>query len=425
IIEDTMIIKLVTSQGRIIGAFGLDTSERFPQKLRVFNNKTIILATGGAGEVFKINVFPEGMSGDGYALAYEAGAELVNMEFIQFGLSSIKTKLALSGSMMRALPKITNDKGEEFLRNCNILFAKGASWPISYEKPSKIIDLAVFEERAKGRKVYLDYRENPQRLNIEKLKKEIKDWYREKGVDFKREKFKRSPLSRLSQINPSIIIWFKKRGINLEREKIEIAPAAQHFQGGVRIGVKAKTNIKGLCAAGECAGGQHGANRPGGNSLLDCQVFGRIAGDTAGGEAKSIKNPKEISRSQIEETKKKLQKLLNRRRGLKASLARNRIRSIMSSLVGIVRTREGLNKTKRQLEEMKKKGICMDENGLVYLLETINILKVAKIIATAASLRDESRGPHLLFDNSGESEPRNDKKWQRYIVIKKGNGKDE
>ena len=431
ILEETMIIQLVTFRGRIIGAFGLDTRERFPENLRIFNSKTIILATGGAGEIFKDNLFPGGMSGDGYALAYEAGAKLVNMEFIQFGLSSTKTKLALSGSMMRALPRIVNDKGEEILIDPNILFDKGASWPISYEKPSKIIDLAVFNEREKGRSVYLDYRKNPTGLKVKKLKKGIKDWYQEKGVDFKREKFKRNPWVRLSQINPAIVTWFREKGINLEKEKIEIAPAAQHFQGGVKIGAKAQTNIKGLYAVGECAGGQHGANRPGGNSLLDCQVFGKIAGDAAAKEAKSIRNPKEIPRSQIEEAKKKLRKLLNQRNGLRASLVRSKIQKTMSTLVSIVRTREGLTQAKKQLEAIEKKGVSVDKNGPVYLLETINILKVAKIITNAASLRDESRGPHLLFKNFPLTPPspswgrgykvikRDDKKWQKYIVVKK------
>ncbi len=103
------------------------------------------MATGGAGEAFKVHVFPAGMTGDGYALAYRAGAELVNMEFIQIGLSSVKTKLACSGSMMRSIPRFVNEEGREFLTDYfppdtslaeiyNFVFEKGASWPVSSEK---------------------------------------------------------------------------------------------------------------------------------------------------------------------------------------------------------------------------------------------------------------------------------------------------
>jgi succinate dehydrogenase / fumarate reductase flavoprotein subunit len=87
-------------------------------------------------------------------------------------------------------------------------------------------------------------------------------------------------------MNPEILLWLKEHGIDMEGgDKIEIAPAAQHFQGGIKIHEKGQTSIKGLYAVGECAGGQHGANRPGGNALLDGQVFGKIAGSNAAEEA--------------------------------------------------------------------------------------------------------------------------------------------
>jgi len=150
--------------------------------------KAVVLATGGAGQAFAVNVFPPECTGDGYALAYRAGAELVNLEFIQIGLCSIKTGLACSGSLMRALPRLINDDGDEFLpryfppdtNNSDIyatLFAKGASWPLSAGEPSRIIDIAVAKELAAGRRVSLDYGRDPSRLEFSGLADRVRSWY--------------------------------------------------------------------------------------------------------------------------------------------------------------------------------------------------------------------------------------------------------
>jgi succinate dehydrogenase / fumarate reductase flavoprotein subunit len=130
------------------------------------------LATGGAGRAFAVNVFPSGQTGDGFAAAYRAGAELVNLEFIQIGLCSVRTKLACSGSLMRAVPRLVNEAGEEFLRRYfpggvspaelgALVFRKGASWPVSYEHPTHRIDVAVFQEILAGRRIFLDFTRNP------------------------------------------------------------------------------------------------------------------------------------------------------------------------------------------------------------------------------------------------------------------------
>ena len=145
--DHCMIADLIKYRGRMIGAIGIDEREGFKveDSLKVFSSKAILLATGGAGEVFGVHVFPEGMTGDGYALAYRAGAELVNMEFIQIGPASIKTRLNCSGSLMRAIPRFVNEAGEEFLKNyfprktstseiSDLVFEKGSSWPVSLEK---------------------------------------------------------------------------------------------------------------------------------------------------------------------------------------------------------------------------------------------------------------------------------------------------
>jgi len=432
ILEDIMIVDLILSpsKDRVIGAFGLDRKD----SLILFKAKATILATGGAGEIFGINVYPDGMTGDGYAMAYRAGAELVNMEFIQIGLSSVKTKLACSGSMMRALPRLVNDEDREFLFNYFpqrislkeiylTLFQKGASWPVSFEHKSHLIDIAVFKELRKGKKVYLDYSRNPQGLEWEKLS-EVIDWYKEiKKIDLlKNRMLEESPLLRLQGINSQAVSWLQERGIDLARgDKIEIAPAAQHFQGGVKIGKEGQTTLKGLYAAGECAGGQHGANRPGGNALLDSQVFGKIAGSYALKEAQRMENFVDIDSSFIKRMENRLEKLRNNKKGKDASLVREEIQEITSSLASIMRIEKGLKEGIERLDWLEKDSLSSEKESLVFTLETLNMLKVAQMVIGAARIRKESRGPHLYFDSFDDSIPlpRKDESWCRYIVIVK------
>ncbi len=294
VFEFTAIHKLLVSHGAIAGALVLNTREK-AKAVAAFAVPAVILATGGAGLIYRHHVFPAGMTGDGYAMAYEAGASLVNMEFIQIGIASTKTRFNCSGSMMRAVPRLVNDAGEEILiryftggkrgaATCfNTLFRKGATWPVSYEHETHIIDIAVYKERQRGGKVYLDYSRNPEGFSFELLDEDAQRRYlSEVRGDMGEEKRRESPLARLMEINPESVAWFKDRGIDLARgDLIEVAECAQHFQGGVKIDEQARTTVAGLWAAGEAAGGQHGANRPGGNALLDCQVFGRIAGVAA------------------------------------------------------------------------------------------------------------------------------------------------
>jgi len=416
----------------IAGALVVDTHT---EERVLFRAKAAVLATGGAGQAFAVNVFPPDCTGDGYVLAYRAGAELVNMEFIQIGLSSVQTKLACSGSMMRALPRLINDQGVQFLSHyfpsCTplgqvytVLFRKGASWPVSNEEPSRIIDIAVHYERAKGRRVYLDYGTNPVGLDWDALGPELRSWYHDtKGVALSDPRIRNSPLRRLEAINRPAVDWLKERGIDLEAgDQIEIAPATQHFQGGVKIRKQADTTLPGLFAAGEVAGGQHGANRPGGNALLDCQVFGRIAGESAAERALGLPEIAEIDPQALGQAQAVLEKLTGQEERLPASQFRACLQRIVSRAAGVVRTEAGLRAGLQELGELRCQGLHEDERGLAYAVESANLLEVAQLVLTAALARDESRGPHLRFAQDGDTEPipRDEEGWRRYLVLRQG-----
>jgi len=437
IMDHCMIADLIKYRGRMIGAIGIDEREglKVEDRLKVFSCKSILLATGGAGEVFGVHVFPKGMTGDGYALGYRAGAELVNMEFIQIGPASIKTRLNCSGSLMRAVPRFINEAGEEFLKNyfprktspseiSDLVFEKGSSWPASLEKKTHLIDVAMFKEIAQGHRVFLDYSINPEGFRFQDLDPKLQERY-EKEVKSRVDPDQRaaSPFLRLSEINPDITDWLTVRGIDLWRgDPMEIAPCIQHFQGGVKIRGRGDTSLKGLYAAGECAGGQHGANRPGGNALLDGQVFGRISGRAAVEAARSLKQEPEVV---FRRAKKFLSRLNHMDKGKEASWVRKEIQSITSRFASVVRTEEGLREGLKRLKVLKKEKVAIDDKGVAFALETKNLLDVAEMILKACLLRKESRGPHLFFGRfeAPRPLPSQDPKGRRYIVIQNRSAK--
>jgi succinate dehydrogenase / fumarate reductase flavoprotein subunit len=439
ILDHLMFTELITSEdgGRVIGAFGLDTETAESSEDRgfcLFQAKMGVLATGGAGGAFRVNVYPPGMTGDGCAAAYRAGAGLVNMEFIQIGLSSVKTQLACSGSMMRALPRFVNESGEEFLAEYfpsgtsseeiyNVVFEKGASWPVSNEHSSSLIDIAVFKEISSGHTVYLDYSENPSEFDFDSLSESNRQRYKtEVKTKVSLQDRGRTPFDRLREINPASVEWLKEHGVDLAGgDKVELAPAIQHFQGGIKISPQARTSLEGLYAAGECAGGQHGANRPGGNALMDSQVFGRIAGERAAGEAETI-GLCDVPQVLVNQQRDKVEQLLDPTRGLPAAEARREVQQILSTAASVVRTHQGLTEGLAQLEQLRAEGFHGDQNGLAFALETVNIFDVAEMIMRAARARRESRGPHLFFHSPEDERPLSgdDQRWRKYIVISKG-----
>lgn len=437
LLEHTMVAELLPSKdGRIAGALAVDQRTGEQTLIRA---KAVVLATGGAGSAFAVNVFPEGMTGDGYAMAFRAGAELVNLEFIQIGLSSVKTKLACSGSMMRAIPRLVNDQGKEFLadyfpqgtpwsRINEVLFAKGASWPVSQRDPSHVIDIAVYYEMAAGRKVYLDYRANPIGYDPAILSGMAQRWYCEiKGVDPNDPKAMDTPLKRLRAINAPAVQWLAERGVDLVAgDLLELAPAIQHFQGGVKIRTRGETTVPGLYAAGETAGGQHGANRPGGNALMDSQVFGKISGQSAAAEAQGLGAWPEPDRAALSRAQSWLADMVpdggNRP---SAADVRARCQAIMSRIASVVRVQERLVQGEAELKTLAAKSFALSTPAeLAYGIETANMLTAGRLVAAAAKERVESRGPHLMFAQYGDLEPLplDNARWNRYIVVKNVGG---
>lgn len=425
---------LKSSDGkRITGILAINEKDPRGEELDVVYATATVLATGGGGQIFALNVFPEENTGSSYGMAWNAGAELVNMEFIQFGVASLATNFNCSGSMFRALPRIVDERGREFLidyfptdmplaKIYDVLFRKGSSWPVSYEHDTRIVDVAIYKEMDRGRRVFLDYAKNPIGCYFDLLDAHNRHRYAsEMRQNLGEEARRASPLNRLREINPQAVEWFERCGIDLSAgDKIEVGICAQHFQGGVKIRERANSSLLGLYAAGECAGGQHGANRPGGHSLLDCQVFGRIAGEAAAAELQRLKKSPVASDASLREFAKQLEELKGKR-GLAASQVRHEIKRIMSRSASVFRTEQRLSEALRELDALRREGVAQDKAGLAFAAETVLMFPLAEMILRASITRGESRGPHLRFASEEDINPipRDDEAWRKYIVIRR------
>jgi succinate dehydrogenase/fumarate reductase flavoprotein subunit len=429
ILGDCALLEFSVGQqnGCINGALCIDESSL---ELIFIRCAAVIVASGGPGGIFEDSVFPLTQDATAWYAALKAGAKLVNIEFIQFGLVSCATNLACSGSMFRALPMICSN-GDDLLDKVKnivpgsdpveILFRKGASWPVSASSNAKPVDIAVFMARREGKRVSLDYRSNPPLLssydpgNISK--KSVTGFYQ--GIEFipSGDIVRLTPYERLLRINPKAVEWFRERGIDLQTESIEIKHAAQHFQGGILINTSAETGVPGLYACGEASGGQHGADRPGGNSLLDCQVMGHVAGIEAAGWAR---DKSKASASVYTGTIPQLSK-----QGKTCDSILQAVRENLSRNVSVMRTFDDLKKSLETFHDLRNVNHTDLTGSLVDYYRTISAIHIGYAITLAAYSRDESRGSHMLFGDvsqPGSLIPTDSKRNNRWNVIKMSKG---
>lgn len=394
-VEDVTAVDLIISEStprRVVGCWGIS-----PQGSRMicFSAPAVVISTGGPGELYWFNVFPGGMTGDGMAMAYRAGARLVNMEFIQIGPCIIHPiKFALSGVFWRMNPKLRNGEGREFLQDrvpeeidlAEALHIKGVSFPFSVRNNSMYVDVAIYEEMKYGHPgphggVFMDISHNPA--------SEI-------------ETRARVPFEHLLE-----------RGIDLRKEPVEFAPSIQHFNGGILIDEHASTDIPGLFACGEAAGGQHGADRPGGNALADCQVYGAIAGRAAAEFASGHKSVGEadLVRAWADRQFRNVSAVPPDPTG-EWSEGIDGLKAAMWSYVSVARSTQGLSEANRILTRMASKLRRSRPWTLATYLELRNLLDLGQVIAGAAKIREESRGTHYRSDFPG----REDGQWTKQII---------
>jgi succinate dehydrogenase/fumarate reductase flavoprotein subunit len=365
----TSILKLLQDEDRITGAMAISRKDG----MLFINAKAVVLATGGAGAIYRRNDNHGKATGDGYSLALEAGLRLKDMEFVQFYPLGLAEPMSSSIIIYPPIPeeaRIINEKKED-------LFIK---YDLKYSLPEAVMEyrdeltLLLTKELQHG-PVYMDCTEVPT------------------------EKWETWFLNMLARINPA----FKKRPFS-------VMPSAHFFMGGVEIDDHARTALPGLFAAGEVTAGVHGANRHGGNSFAECIVFGDIAGASAAEYA--LKSPPVRS---VEETSMLTQTPSEwKNRSEKEKDLFNQLQDVTWSHAGPIRSTESLQEGLSRLDRMEKKIAGSKDRPIPHRLNEINqALMVSKTIMTASLERKESRGAFFRKDYP-ESDDRN---WLKNILL--------
>lgn len=283
ILDKAQVIKVLSTGSRVCGLLCLNLTEGdLDNRFILVQCKNIIYATGGPAGIYADSVYPPGQYG-ATGLALEAGARGKNLTEWQYGMASLSPRWNVSGTYMQVLPRFysTDEKGgnqREFLMDyfhdvpgmLSNVFLKGYQWPFDIRKVqsgSSVIDVLVYLERRKGRRVYLDFRNNPAegKFRYEELIPEAQEYLRRAGACFG------TPIERLEQMNRPAVEFYRDRGVDLACEPLEIALCAQHNNGGLAVDCWWQTNVEGLFAVGEAAA-THGVYRPGGTALNAGQV---------------------------------------------------------------------------------------------------------------------------------------------------------
>ncbi len=401
------IVSLLKDGDRVVGAFGYD---RERGRFRIFKAKAVVLCTGGLGRAYKITSNSWEGTGDGVSLAYHAGAELLDMEFIQFHPTGMIWPPSVMGILVTEGVRgeggvLKNKEGKRFMFD---------DIPEPY-KPQTSTDPEegwryVCGDKNAKRPPELLTRDHVARCIMREVKAGRGSphggvfldiaWIKEK-IPNASEHIKRKLPSMYHQ-------FMQLANLDITKEPMEIGPTTHYAMGGIRVnGDTQATNVPGLFAAGECAAGLHGANRLGGNSLSDLIVFGQRAGEYAAKYAKANPNIS-VSDAQVEAAYREAVAPFERPAGTGGEgpyQVQSDLQNMMQELVGIVRQQkemekalDGIGKLKERAEKVGVQGHREYNPGWHTALDLKHLLTVSEAITKSALDRKESRGGHFRDD---------------------------
>jgi len=387
--EEWFVTSLIEEDGVCRGVIAWDLIHG---GLHAIGAKAVILAAGGSGRVFLTSTNAVINTGDGMALAYQAGAPLADMEFVQFHPTTLKdTGILITEGARGEGGYLLNTLGERFMKT----YAPQQMELATRSTVSLAIGREILEGRGVDGCVLLDLRHLGRARILERLPQ-----IRELAIEF--------------------------AGLDPIETPIPVRPGAHYQMGGVRTNQWGETSIPGLYAAGECACvSVHGANRLGGNSLLETIVFGRRAGTRACDYIRAIP-PRALPDIALLQEERRLQQLLSNEGPSRAWQLRDELGKTMSLNLGLVRTEESIRSAKAVVESLKIRAVSVTiqdkgrvfNTDLIQALELQSLLEIAESIIAGALARTESRGAHYRSDFP----QRDDVHWLRHTLIRRTPG---
>jgi succinate dehydrogenase / fumarate reductase, flavoprotein subunit len=393
IFMETTITTLIKDGERVVGCFGYrrPTGEQI-----TFSAKALVLATGGGGRIYKITSNSQDCTGDGYALAYEAGAELVDMEFIQFHPTGMVFPPGVAGLLVTEAVRgeggiLRNKDGERFMERYD---------PKRMELSTRdVVARSIYTEVKEGRGTehggaYLDV----SHLDSDYVKRKLPSMYDQ---------------------------FLELAGVDITKEPMQVGPTCHYFMGGVKVDADTgETRVPGLFATGEASGGMNGANRLGGNSLGDLLVFGLRAGI---GAAEVAKNAGDVSlpADEVAAAQAQMNHYLSGSGTENPFQMHKDLQTVMGDGAGIFRDKAGLTEAIDKLEALEHRADNLrapssreDYNpGWQLCTEVKNMLTVSLMIARGALMREESRGGHSRLDF-----PQYDDYWAEHNILVHSDG---
>jgi succinate dehydrogenase / fumarate reductase, flavoprotein subunit len=403
------IVTLLKDGEQIAGAFGYD---RERGRFKLFKAKAVVLATGGVGRAYKITSNSWEYTGDGQSLAYHAGAELIDMEYVQFHPTGMIWPPSVMGILVT---EGVRGEGGILLNNQGKRFMFG-----SIPEPYRAQTADNPEEGWRYTQGDKNSRRPPELLTRDHVSRCIMDEVKNgRGsphggvfldIAWIKERIPNAP-EHIKKKLPSMYHQFMQlANLDITKEPMEVGPTTHYIMGGVRVdGETQMTNVPGLFAAGEVAAGLHGANRLGGNSLSDLLVFGKLAGEFAAKFAQQQK-PAQIDDSQIEEAARQALAPFDRAidpgaNGEGPYQVQHDLQDTMQTLVGIVRRQaemtqalDRLGSLKERADKVSVRGHREYNPGWHTSLDLTHLLTVSEAITRAAIERKESRGGHFRDD---------------------------
>src|SRR5882672_6238624 len=405
--------RLLKDGDRVSGAIGY---WRENGRFVVFNTKAVVLATGGIGKAYKITSNSWEYTGDGIGLALEAGADLIDMEMVQFHPTGMVWPPSVRGILVTESVRgdggtLKNATGERFMFNYVPEFFRAETADTESEAD------AWYQDKTKRRTPDLLPRDEVARA----INAEVKAGRGSPHGGLFLDIASRRPADYIRKRLPSMYHQFQElAGVDITKEPMEVGPTCHYVMGGVRVDADTtEGTVKGLFAAGEVAGGMHGSNRLGGNSLSDLLVFGRRAGLHAALYAKNLGGMLTVDTGEVERVARETLAPLERAGGENPYAIQADLQDTMQKLVCLIRTESEMKEALTKIEALKARAAKVRvEGGRAYnpgwhtALDLASLLTVAEGCTLAALERKESRGGHTRSDH-----PYTDDTWGKVNVV--------